>query len=95
MTKHEKRLQKARNNPKGVSYSDFTAMLESEGYRIRVGKGSHRKANKQVGDSKFSLTFAVPHGRKKTVDTQAIKDFLAQLSEINALESQEEGEDND
>lgn len=95
MTKHEKRLQKARSNPKGVSYSDFTAMLESEGYRIRVGKGSHRKADKQVGSTKFSLTFAVPHGKKKTVDTQAIKDFLDQLNEIGTLESQKKGEDDE
>ena len=42
MTKHEKRLQKARDNPKAVSYDDFVSILEGEGYTIRMTKGSYR-----------------------------------------------------
>jgi predicted RNA binding protein YcfA (HicA-like mRNA interferase family) len=95
MTKHEKRLQKARNNPKSVSYQDFVSILEKEGYTLRDGKGSHQKVDKVVGTTKFNLTFAVPHGKKKTVDTQAVKDLLAQLNEITILEAPEESENHE
>lgn len=67
MTKSDKRLKKARNNPKSVSYSDFISILENEGYTIRMAKGSHRRAYRQVEDRDFILTFVEPHGNKKTV----------------------------
>lgn len=92
MTKHEKRLQRARNNPKAVSYNDFVSILENEGYTIRMGKGSHRKAERMVGDAKFSITFVEPHGKRKTMHKQATLRLLTQLDEIKMLEEDEENE---
>jgi predicted RNA binding protein YcfA (HicA-like mRNA interferase family) len=61
MTKHSKRSKKAHNNPKGVSYSDFISILDNEGYTVRTGKGSHRKAERIIGTTTFSLIFVIPH----------------------------------
>lgn len=92
MTKHEKRLQKARNNPKAVSYDDFVLILEGEGYTIRMTKGSHRVAYKQLEETEFIITFAEPHGNKKSVHENAVKKLFKQLEKIAELEEGNEDE---
>ena len=37
-----KTVAKARNNPAGVRFSEFEALIEALGYRQRRGDGSHR-----------------------------------------------------
>ena len=41
MPTREKRLERARNNPKNVTFVELMSILESEGFDIRDGKGSH------------------------------------------------------
>jgi predicted RNA binding protein YcfA (HicA-like mRNA interferase family) len=91
MKKHEKRLQKARNNPNAVSYNDFVSILENAGYTLRMTKGSHRVAYRKLEESDFIITFAEPHGKKKSVHENAVKKLLKQLEEMAKLE--ESGED--
>jgi predicted RNA binding protein YcfA (HicA-like mRNA interferase family) len=93
MTKHSKRLRKARNNPKNVSYSDFISILDNEGYTVRNAGGSHRRAYQQLDDRTFFLTFAEPHGNKKAVHEKAVKTLFKQLDEIADLEAEQENED--
>lgn len=82
MSKHEKRIRRARNNPKSVSYEDFVSILDKEGYTIREGKGSHQVAYRKTEKKNFKLVFARPHGNKTTVDVQAVKDLIQQLNEM-------------
>lgn len=93
MTKHEKRLQKARNNPKDLSYPDFISILENEGYTVRMTKGSHRVATKMVGDSKFTITFAEPHGKRKAMNHADIKLLLEQLEAAQELREDTNNDD--
>ncbi|MEO1289786.1 MAG: hypothetical protein AAFV93_18640 [Chloroflexota bacterium] len=87
MTKHEKRIQRARNNPKGVSYNDFISILENEGYIVQQASGSHMKASKRIDEQTFIMTFARPHRKKKTMHRKAIMRLLEQLDKIAELES--------
>lgn len=87
MSKHSKRFERARNNPKDVSYEDFISMLEKEGYTIIQSKGSHMKAEKSVADEMFRLIFARPHGKHKSMHANAVTDMLSQLVQIAELES--------
>lgn len=41
MAKRDKRLQKARNNPKGVSFDDLRGILENHGFNLDHATGSH------------------------------------------------------
>ena len=89
MTKQEKRLQKMRDNPKTVSYSDFVHVLEDFGYDIRMGKGSHRGAKLTIGERGWRLTFVQPHGKRKFMHPEAVKDLLIQITEIEDISSDE------
>ncbi|QTA84168.1 type II toxin-antitoxin system HicA family toxin [Desulfonema magnum] len=42
MTKSEKLLSKARNNPSGLSFSEFERLLSHNGWTFDHQKGSHR-----------------------------------------------------
>lgn len=88
MSKHQKRIHRARNNPKNVSYTDFISILDKEGYTIRDAKGSHQVAYKKLDTKNFKLVFARPHGNKTTVDIKAVKDLLQQLDEINEVDDE-------
>ena len=41
MSKREKRLEKARNNPKNVTFEELVTLLESYGFQKAHGEGSH------------------------------------------------------
>ena len=42
MTKHEKLLEKAQNNPGGLLFGDFETLLERCGWKFKRQTGSHR-----------------------------------------------------
>jgi predicted RNA binding protein YcfA (HicA-like mRNA interferase family) len=44
VTKAEKRLQRARNNPKGWHFEELKSLYEGFGFEVRSGKGSHHVA---------------------------------------------------
>ena len=42
MTKRQKLLEKALNNPGGLSFAEFEALLEQSGWLFKRQSGSHR-----------------------------------------------------
>lgn len=42
IAKHEKLLEKARNNPGGLLFGDFETLLEQCGWKFKRQTGSHR-----------------------------------------------------
>lgn len=42
MGKHEKLLQKARNNPDGLSFQDFETLISRCGWKLDHQNGSHQ-----------------------------------------------------
>lgn len=44
MSRKTKRLDRIRNNPKDVSFSELCLVLEDHGFYVGAGKGSHHVA---------------------------------------------------
>ena len=89
MPKKEKRLQKMRRNKYAVSYSDYVSILEDYGYDVSKRKGSHRGAKVTIGDQTWRLTFVEPHGSRKFMHPEAVKELLAQIDEIEEARGHE------
>ena len=82
MPKRKKRLRKIRQDKYAVSYRDYVSLLENYGYEILKRKGSHRGAELTIGDETWRLTFVEPHGNRKFMHPEAVKELLAQIDEI-------------
>jgi predicted RNA binding protein YcfA (HicA-like mRNA interferase family) len=82
MTKRQKRLQKMRQNRRTVSYGDYISTLDDYGYEIWKRKGSHRGAKRTIGNKTWILTFVEPHGNRKFMHPEGVKELLAQIDEI-------------
>ena len=85
MSKREKRLQKMRQNKYMVSYRDYVSILEDYGYEIWKRKGSHRGAKRTIDNKTWILTFVEPHGNRKFMHPEAVKELLAQVNEIEEI----------
>ena len=71
MAKRDKRLQKARNNPKGVSFDDLRGILENHGFNLDHATGSHHIfEHEDTGD-----TLSIP-SHDKTVKPVYVKQVL-------------------
>lgn len=57
MTKREKRLEAARNNPMGVRPEELRQILLDAGFEDRTGKGDHRVFVR--GDQRMTLDMGV------------------------------------
>lgn len=89
MTKRDKRLQKMRQNPKNVTYGDYVGVLQDFGFTVRDGRGSHIIIKCTVGDKKWRLTIARPHGGSKHVKRPYVKQAIKAIDEvIDAIEEQ-------
>jgi predicted RNA binding protein YcfA (HicA-like mRNA interferase family) len=83
MPTREKRLQRARNNPKNVSFQDLCSILQDHGCEIKSGKGSHHVA-RLPGTSK-KLTFPKPtRGPMKPVYVEMALGLIDEI--LEALE---------
>jgi len=80
MVKKEKLLEKALNNPKGLSFDDFCTLMKHQGWVLDHQRGSH-----QIWYSPKSYRLSVQNRNGKAKDYQ-VKQFLARL--------EEEGNDN-
>ena len=89
MSKKEKRLQKIRQNKYKVRYRDYVSVLEDYGYEIWERKGSHRGAKIIINDQTWILTFVEPHGNRKFMHPEAVKELLVQIDEIEETLSDE------
>jgi len=73
MSKVEKLLKKARNNPRGLSFHDFETLLAQLGWKQQRQEGSHR-------------LYISPHGYRLSVQPKGakakgyqVRQFLKQL----------------
>ena len=63
MTRREKLLQKMRNSPGSIRFSEVEAVLRAEGFVLFNQRGSHRTYHHPDGKL---LTIVRPHGGRKT-----------------------------
>ena len=75
MTKQEKLLVKANNNPDGLSFSDFQTLMLRFGWIMDHQSGSH-----QIWYSPKSFRVSVQNRNGKAKGYQ-VKQFLARLAE--------------
>ena len=76
MSRREKLLDKMRNKPGSIRFSEVDALLRYEDFVLFNKRGSHRTyhhADRRV------ITVVVPHGRRKTCHPQDIKKLLRVL----------------
>lgn len=78
MSKQEKLLEKAKNNPEGLSFEDFQTLMTRHGWVLDHQKGSH-----QIWYSPKSYRISVQNRNGKAKGYQ-VKQFLAKLEEENS-----------
>ncbi len=77
MSKQEKLLEKARNNPNGLSFGDFQILMKRSKWVLDHQKGSH-----QIWYSPKFYRISVQNYNGKAKSYQ-VKQFLARLEEEN------------
>lgn len=80
MSKKEKLLNKALNNPGGLSFDDFCILMKNQGWNLDHQRGSH-----QIWYSPKTYRLSV-QDRKGKAKSYQVKQFLTRL--------EEEGSDN-
>lgn len=81
MTRHDKLLAKARNNPKGQSFDDFQTLLQQSGWVFNHQTGSHRI---WYSPKRYRLSIQ-PSGNGKAKGYQ-VEQFLMQYEVENGAE---------
>ena len=76
MSRKTKRLDRIRNNPKNVSFSELCIMLEDHGFHIRTGKGSHHVATHPATGVTITLV------KRNPVRRVYVENALAGINEI-------------
>ena len=76
MSRKTKRLDRIRNNPKNVSFSELCIMLEDHGFHIRTGKGSHNVATHPATGVTITLV------KRNPVRRVYVENALAAINEI-------------
>ena len=78
MTKSEKLLAKAENNPRGLSFSEFQTLLRQSGWVADHQKGSH-----QIWYSPTRFRLPIQRGGSGKAKGYQVKQFLIQLEVEN------------
>ena len=76
MSRREKLLEKMRNSPGNIRYSEVDALLRYEGLVPFNQRGSHRTYHHADGRV---ITIVLPHGRRKTCHLADIRKLLSIL----------------
>lgn len=76
MTRREKLLQKMRNSPGSIRFSEVEVVLRAEGFVLFNQRGSHRSYHHSDGRL---LTIVRPHGGHKACHHQDIRKLLKVL----------------
>jgi hypothetical protein len=71
MTQREKLLARARNNPRGLSFADFQALLRHAGWMLDHQSGSH-----QIWYSPIGARLSVQEGRDGKAKGYQVEQFL-------------------
>lgn len=77
MTQIEKLIQRIKNNPKNVRFSELERVVLQAGFRLERVGGSHHVYVK----GNTVLTIVKPHGRRKLCHPQDVRDVLNFLEE--------------
>lgn len=78
MSRIDKLISKARNNPRGLKFSELKRLAEYCGYRQTRQSGSHRIFSKGRGFRRFN--FQEIHGEAKVAQ---VKEFLSYIEELD------------
>jgi len=73
MTKREKLLANAINNPKGLSFSEFTTLLSHTGWILDHQTGSH-----QIWYSQSGFRLPIQEGKSGKAKRYQVEQFLLQ-----------------
>jgi predicted RNA binding protein YcfA (HicA-like mRNA interferase family) len=76
MTQREKLLEKLRNSPSSIRFSELETLLRSEGFVLFNQRGSHCTYHRKDGRV---ITVVRPHGQRKTCHPADVKKLLAVL----------------
>jgi len=82
MTRKEKLLEKARNNPSGLSFVDFVTLMKQSGWVLDHQTGSH-----QIWYANLGKNIAITHrisvqNRNNKAKGYQVKQFLSALDEV-------------
>lgn len=78
MTKRDKRLEKLKQNPKDVSLSELSQVLEDYGFWLDRTVGSHYVFRAEIGAQVWKLTRPF----NKPINTVYVKQALQSIEEI-------------
>jgi hypothetical protein len=78
MTKYHKLMVRAKNNPKGLSFSEFQTLLRQSGWTFDHQKGSH-----QVWYSPDRQRLPIQEARNGKAKGYQVEQFLACYEEMN------------
>jgi len=78
MTRREKLIQKMRNSPGSIRFSEVETVLRAEGFVLFNRRGSHQAYHHPAGKL---LTIVRPHGGRKTCHPQDIRKLLEVLGQ--------------
>ena len=70
MPPRDRRLQRARRNPRNVSFDTLCRIYEDHGFTIRTGRGSHYIAT--LPDTPIRMTFPRQNPMKRVYVTAAL-----------------------
>jgi predicted RNA binding protein YcfA (HicA-like mRNA interferase family) len=76
MSRREKLIEKMRNSPGSIRFTEVDALLLYEGFVVFNQRGSHRTYHHEDGRV---LTIVIPHGRRKTCHPYDIRKLLDTL----------------
>jgi predicted RNA binding protein YcfA (HicA-like mRNA interferase family) len=76
MSQREKLLERMRNTPGNIRFSEVDALLRYEGFVLFNKRGSHRTYHHDDGRL---ITIVVPHGGRKTCSPSDIRKLLKVL----------------
>ena len=80
MTQREKLIEKMRNSPGSIRFSEVDSLLKHEGFVLFNQRGSHCTYHRSDGRL---LTIVKPHGGRKTCHPSDIRKLLRQLDHEN------------
>ena len=84
MAKRDKRLEKARRNPKGFSFDELCQLYKDHGFTVRQAKGSHAVAF-VPGNPISPRTFP----RSNPMKAVYVREAIDAIEELQTLEEEE------
>ena len=82
MPPRERRIQRARENPKDVSFRDLYRIYEDHGFRVRSGKGSHYVAT--FPDTRIRNTFPRQNPMRRVYVIKALE-AIEELTDLGLI----------